>query len=225
MAEETKTEQQTAQSQQAQAGETAKESEAAKETGEERIDPQQYKDLQAKLEAKGLALTEAERTLELVQDFVDWDAVQGKKAPTGEAGGVDDTDGYVSKKELEARDRRVQGQLLAMQFRADHPDLKEYESRLVTPTVVRLIQEHPRWPREKVIEQAAKETREFLKAEHDKAKEEAQAEADKKRKEAAGAGGFGSAGSTSPKKEEGGQTNKDYLAEREAQLAKMKSPI
>jgi len=222
MADEEKQEkQQTAQSGQEQASGAEKKSQAAKETGGE--ETQQYKDLQAKYDAEQKARVEAEQTLEAVQPYIDWGAAEkGHTEASSPEGDEDGADGSVSKKELDARDRRIQGQLLTLQFRADYPDLREYEDRLVGPAIARLRHHHPTWNREKLVKEAAKETREFLSKERETAKKEAEAEAEKKRKEAAGAGGFGSARATTPKKEDQGQSSQEYFGERQAKLAKMK---
>jgi len=187
---------------------------------------QEYKDLQAKYEAERAAREEAESTLELVQPYVDFDALSGGKVPENGSNDDEDSEAYVSKQEVQKQlaqiDQKYNTKLLAMQFRADHPDLKPYEQTLVIPAVTRLRNAHPTWGPDRVIEEAAKETEAFLKAEREKAL----SSVDKKKQEEAAASGFSSTQSTAPSKEEKVETPEELLAqERKRRLQLQGEPI
>ena len=199
------------------------------------VEAQQYKDLQAKYESEKTAREEAENTLELVQPYIDFDAVNSGGEKNSGSGNIEEgetaSDQYVSKKEVQKQlnmvEQRNNSKILAMQFRVNHPDLTEYEKTLVIPAVTRLRQQHPTWTGEKVIEEAAKGTRAFLKAEHEKAIALSKSKTDDDKQKAAAATGFSSTGSTSPKKTDDSDSESYdvYMARRKEQSARSRGLI
>jgi len=170
---------------------------------------------------------ESERVLELVTPHVDWNAVQGRQAPATEKPSSDEEYDFISKKEHEEAIRRIESKtdirLLEMQFRSNHPELRDYEDRLVGPAIVRLRRTQPHLTPEQLVEKAAEDANAFLEAERAKVvaeqeKATAAAEEERKQKEvsAAKASGLGSAGVTTPKAEEkAGETAEEYIARRQ----------
>jgi hypothetical protein len=180
---------------------------------------QKYKDQQAKMEQQAEELKTTKSTLDAVTPYVDWEAAQGSQQQ------LDATEHeFVSKKEVEQlrrQDREAfSGQMLQLQFRADYPDLREYENDIVGPAIFRFRAEFPRETSEQILKRAAEHTRHVI----EKAQKAALDKADAKKAEedAEKAAGLEAAGTTSPKEEERGQTDQEYLASREADIRKKK---
>lgn len=176
-----------------------------------------YKQMQAKyqqdVERLNQEIESNKQMLDAVTPFVDWEAAQGKKKESFES-----TE-YLDRKSIEemrARDNEMaENRLLELQFKVDNPDLKN-EIDLVKVKLSDLRIKHPRTNKVKLLEMAAEETRNHIKA----IKESALAEMKKTQaeKEEAEAAGLESQGGTTPEQEQKGQTNEEYFAERKARL-------
>jgi hypothetical protein len=174
-----------------------------------------YKEMQGKYDQLHQELKTAKETLDAVTPYVNWEAAQGKPA---------EDDSYVSKKDIEERIRSVsemqENRILELQFRVDHPELKGYETTLVAPALVRARREHPRVSKEKLLEIAAKDVTDFLETERKKG--EQKAKETKAKADAEAMSGLESGGATTPKPEDEGQTNDEYVAYRRKILNKKK---
>lgn len=181
-----------------------------------------YKQMQAKYQQDVEKLNQEIETnkqmLDAVTPFVDWEAAQGRKKQEG----YESTE-YIDRKaieEMRARDNEMsENRLLELQFKVDNPDLKN-EIDLVRVKFADLRVKHPRTSKVKLLEMAAEETRNHIKA----IKESALAEIKKAQaeKEEAEAAGLESQGGTTPVEEQAGQTPQEYLAQRKARLQKLK---
>jgi hypothetical protein len=220
MAEEEKQEEQ-ASSEQEQASETQAQ-EQAQETTETVDWEARHKEAEAELTKAKEAAAESERLIELVTPHVDWNAVQGTK-PTETTTEEEGEEQFVSakshKEALQAVRQENQMQLLTMQFRLEHPDLRPYEDTLIVPEIVRLRRAHPNLNAAQLLTKATKNATDFLEAERAKGTEKAKEEQEAKARETARASGFASTGTTAPKKDEsqGGESTEDYIARRKEQ--------
>ncbi len=177
-----------------------------------------YEEMQGKFETEKTAKEEAESTLETVTPFVNFDKMAGReeteeaeasKATSEEKPAVD-----VKKAVAEAVGPLV-GRIRAMQFTAEHPELKGYESTLVSPILNTLGVKHPTWTPEKLMDEAAKQANTFLDTERAKGKAGGKKEDDA----AAVAESLGeSAGNTAAETETAeGESNVDYITRRQAE--------
>jgi hypothetical protein len=168
---------------------------------------------------------EMQEQLDSVTPYVDFGRMHGN---TGQGsveesyGAEEDEEQYMSKKQVDAAIERtkgeVAGQLIAMEFRQKNPDLVQYEQSIVTPAVARLARAHPTWGRDKILDEAVKESRGLIENLRQEGLKKAAEEAQKKKEAVAAASGLGSAGSTPPpKKEPKGETYEDYMARRKQQ--------
>jgi hypothetical protein len=180
---------------------------------------QRYKDTEANLTRTKQDLAKEREYREALEQYVDFSKAQGEQpsAETDEGGAkppAPQKQGPSDAQKLAA----VEMRMLTLQFRQDNPDLVPYESKLVVPLVLALRARKPLLGPDALLKEAVAEARELLKDERQKAAKETET----KRQEAAGVGGLGSAGSTPPKTEgEPGQTHEQYIAERQAQHAKL----
>lgn len=229
-----------ASSQQEQESSTTGAKEQAQEQGEQIDYKKQYEELNASHTQLSQKAKEDAQLLEMVTPHVDWNAFQGRQVPA--TGGQEESEGdqerFISKKDHDETLRQVQSstdtKIVTMQFRINHPELRDYEDTLVAPAIVKLRRENPHLGADQLVEKAAKFANDFLKAEREKggkAKEQEgeEKEQEEKRKaaEAAKAGGFASAGTTAPatKEEKAGQTTEEYIKERQEQSRKARGVI
>ena len=183
-----------------------------------------YKELQGKSQQEIEKLREEiaskEQMLDAVTPYVDWDAAQGKtKPPEGEPE-------FLDKKTFEETMRKTneqrENEILELRFERDNPDLKPY-MKYVKAELFEARMKDPRASKQELLNRAAENTRNFIKAEREKFEKE---KSDAKRKEDLSMlAGLDSQGSTSPKEEKQGQTYDEYMAERRSDLAKKKVPI
>ena len=170
-----------------------------------------YKAQQAEMQKTTDELNRVKDTFDLVSPYVDWARMQEQPESS------EDEEKPPSREELNRFYGTVENKLLIADFRLANPDLREYEDTLVSSFVGRLRRTNPRMPQDEVLEKAAEQTREFLKAEREKGK----AEVEKKKTAAAETAGLGTASGASEKKEPSeGETNEQYIASRRASLAK-----
>jgi hypothetical protein len=189
-----------------------------------------YKELESEHSRLAEKAKENEQLIELMTPHTDWNALQGGQDPAKAAPDSGDGDQLISKKAhdeaLRAERVRTESQLLSIQFRTDHPELRPYENTLVTPEIVRLRQANPRMSASEVLEKAATFATNFLKAERDRATTELKQQEDAKAAEAAKASGLGSAGTSAPPKDEPvGESAQEYFARRKAQSMKNRGLI
>lgn len=174
-----------------------------------------YKEMQAKHDQTVQELKRVQETLDAVTPYVNWEQNQQQEP---------EQDGYVSKKEVTEQLRSIsesqENRLLELQFQVSHPELKGYENSLVAPAIIRARKKNPRLSKEQLLEEAAREVTDFLNSE--RSKWEKQEKEKKAKSEAEAMSGLESAGATSPKPEDAGQSNEDYMAERQKQLQKLK---
>jgi hypothetical protein len=122
-------------------------------------------------------------------------------------------------KRIGTLEARLTGRELVEQFRARHPDLKEFEDNLVKPILLTMRNANPNLSREELVEQAANVASGVVK----KIQSTAGDNRDAKKKAAAAAGGLASAGNTPPQKEESkGESPDEYLAKRKERLRQMR---
>jgi hypothetical protein len=122
-------------------------------------------------------------------------------------------------KRIGTLEARLTGRELVEQFRARHPDLKEFEDNLVKPILLTMRNANPNLSREELVEQAANVASGVVK----KIQSTAGDNRDAKKKAAAAAGGLASAGNTPPQKEEPkGESPDEYLAKRKERLRQMR---
>ena len=188
----------------------------AKENYEEKYKQMQTK-YQQDVEKLNQEIESSKQMLDAVTPFVDWEAAQGKKKTE------EYNNDYLDRKSIEemrARDNEMaENRLLELQFKVDNPDLKD-QIDLVKVKLSDLKIKHPRTSKVKLLEMAAEETRNHIKAIKESALKEIQKEqAEKEEKEALG---LESQGGTTPLPEQKGQTNDEYLAERKARLQKLR---
>ena len=176
-----------------------------------------YKELQGKsqqeIERLNAELENQKQVLDAVTPYVNWEAAQGKQ-PEGEQE-------FLDKKTFEDARRKDneqrENELLELRFERDNPDLKPY-MKYVKAELIEARMKDPRAPKQKLLDRAAENTRNFLESEREKVRKE-QLEAKRKEDETMLAG-LDAQGNTSPPQEERGQTSEEYLAERKAELRK-----
>lgn len=176
-----------------------------------------YKALQGEHQKLSEEKQQTEDYIRAISPYVDWRAVRGQDA-TGQDDRQGEEETLVTSKEVDAKLRQVQqqtqNQLLSIQFRTKHPELMEYETELVVPTLMRLRAQYPHESGEKLLERTAAEVTKFLERVGTNVLTE-QEQAEKKRKEEAeAAAGLESAGATSPEEESSPETTEDYVARR-----------
>ena len=171
----------------------------------------EYKTLQAESQRAADELKQVRETLDLVSPYIDYSKIQESQQPeTGEGDSV-------TRDDLKRFSGQVDSKLMQLDFRQKYPELRDYEDTLVGPAIQRLSRANPGMATSKLIDRAAKEAKEFLESERQKGLEAAEA----KKKAAAESEGLGTAaGSTNKKEPPEGQTNEEYFAERQAELAK-----
>jgi len=145
--------------------------------------------------------------LDSVTPYIDWSKASGAAEE-----GLDD-DGYVSKKELDAKIRELkQAQEIArvtMDFRRKYPDMVEYEDQ------VGFYLQNKTDPRRKIsdrIEKAVEYTKKFLEAERMKGATMLEKEVKETKSKAATAAGLKGGDQVIPPKEDVPESAADYVA-------------
>lgn len=213
---------------QADAGSSAEETKAGSTEKEETNWEQKFNDAQAQITQSSQKAAELQEQIDTITPYVDFGRAQGAADKSTEESGGEDR--YISEKEAQKMLTDVRnefgGKLIAIKFRSENPELVEYEKSIVTPAVVRLSQQHPTWNHDKLLKEAVTFTQGLLEKERDKGGAEVTAKTEEKQKAAGAASGLGSAGVTSPKKEEKpGETTEEYMARRKEQSRKARGVI
>jgi len=188
---------------------------------------QKFKDAQAEITQLSQGKAELQEQIETITPYVDFGRARGEQPQSIEES---DEERYISEKDAQRMvssiRQEVAGKLIASEFRSKNPDLIDYEKSIVTPAVIRLTQQHPTWMPDKLLKEAVTFTRDLLEKERTKGKDEATVESEQKQKAAGAAAGLGSAGVTSPKKEEKkGETAQEYISWRKEQSRKSRGLI
>lgn len=203
---------------QEQSGEVA-ESEVAGNAAEQTEDFEaKYKALQGESQKKDEELQRMRETYDMVAPAIDWSKLQGEEQEE------QTEERPVTKQDLQKLNLVVDNKLSLIDFRQKHPEMREYEDTLIAPAVRRLMNQHPRTPVPKLMEQAAQWAQEFLDTERSKGAEKVAG----RKKAAAGSGGLGAAATSSPAKgeeEDKGETAQEYVARRRKESAKARGLI
>jgi len=203
------------QTEETQSQESAESTASAKEESQQTEDWEaKYKSLQGEHQKAVEERDQYRDTLDTVHPYIDFERLQqgGQQAE-------EQQEEAVTKRELLGLERTIDNKLLTLDFRQQHPELREYEGTLVGPAIQRIRVSNPRMPLDKVLSRAAEETTKLLEAERAKGK----AEAEQKKAEAAAASGLGSASKKSATKEEDqGESIEDIVARRTKQSLQRK---
>jgi hypothetical protein len=187
---------------------------------------ERYEQLEKEHTALGQKAKENEQLIEMVTPHVDWNAVQGGQAPAAESQEDSEAqDQFISRKAhdeaIRASQQQTDVKLLTMQFRSEHPELRDYEKTLVGPEIMRLRRTSPNLTADQLVQKATEFATGFLEKERAKGTEKADQERKAKAAETAKASGFASTGSTPPAKEEQvGETPEENVARRKEESRK-----
>jgi hypothetical protein len=173
----------------------------------------EYEGIQAKLTETQQSLADKQRLLELV----DWNGNQQGQQQSQQAyqPQYQQQDEPVTVKTLQGalgeREKVIDAKLGVLSFRQKHPDLVPYENTLMIGMLENIRRKTGgRKPMDEMLDDAAKELRTTLETERKRGADEAIS----KQKQAASTAGIGSAGSTTPKPDDKGDTNDDYIKHR-----------
>jgi hypothetical protein len=175
-----------------------------------------YKELQPVLDQRTQELKVAKETLDAVTPYINWELANPKPAQA--------EDEYVKTQFVTEQNKKVsdnlENKILELQFRVDNPDLREYETTLVAPALLKVRKSNPMASKEKLLELAAKDVREFLESERKKGED--RVKKDKAKNDAVTMSGLDSVGNTIPIKDEGGESLSDYVKNRQKLVNKKK---
>ena len=170
-----------------------------------------------KIEAENAAFREEsqkdKQLFDQISQYVDWDAVNGKKT-------VDD-EGYVDKATLNGTIKELREQMernmVTQDFRIKHPDMIPYEDLVA----VYFGKTDARRSTAERIEKAIKNVKALLESERAKGRESYESEKKEKAAKEAEVGGLtGAKVPLGDKKDPDGETYNEYIESRKAQVAK-----